>query len=418
MAETPPPAEQQLPPAQQLPAVRTPARESDTAFISVFQNEQSFEAAQRMATALCTSDIVPIAYQGVAKRGNCLIVLEIAQRTRQSVLTIMQNLNIIHGRPSWGASYVIGALNTCGRFSPLEFEWQGEEGKDDWGCRAACNVLRSGVRIRGSLITIGMAKAEGWYGKNGSKWKTMPEQMMQYRAGSFFAKIHAPEILNGMQTREELEDGAIEVELADQKPQADRPALPDSTASLTTTETAGKSAGKTTKKDKGLKAVTAATESSTTEAETTAVIEPAKPAPPEPPKADDKKTTAGPAEPPKQEQQELPAATNPAPGDDDVSEDPETEKPAPQAEKPRSKGTTVLKIGTGRKGSDKELVFVLECKGGFAGKAYIEKAVYGDENKPNIPRVDQDIYVEIEERDNTDRTRKVNFIIKWDAAEF
>lgn len=30
-----------------------------------------------------------------------------------------------------------------------------------------------------------MAKAEDWYNKNGSKWKTIPEQMLAYRAAAF-----------------------------------------------------------------------------------------------------------------------------------------------------------------------------------------------------------------------------------------
>ena len=51
-----------------------------------------------------------------------------------------------------------------------------------------------------------MAKAEGWYTKNGSKWKTMPEQMLQYRAAAFWTRAYAPEIALGMHTAEEIHD--------------------------------------------------------------------------------------------------------------------------------------------------------------------------------------------------------------------
>jgi hypothetical protein len=51
-----------------------------------------------------------------------------------------------------------------------------------------------------------MAKAEGWYAKNGSKWQTMPEQMLRYRAASFFVRAYAPELSLGLATREEIED--------------------------------------------------------------------------------------------------------------------------------------------------------------------------------------------------------------------
>ena len=51
-----------------------------------------------------------------------------------------------------------------------------------------------------------MAKDEGWYGKSGSKWQTMPELMLQYRAAAFFARTNCPEITMGMYTSEEYSD--------------------------------------------------------------------------------------------------------------------------------------------------------------------------------------------------------------------
>jgi hypothetical protein len=51
-----------------------------------------------------------------------------------------------------------------------------------------------------------MAKAEGWLDKAGSKWKTMPELMLKYRAAAFFGRLYAPEVLMGMQTSEEVID--------------------------------------------------------------------------------------------------------------------------------------------------------------------------------------------------------------------
>jgi len=51
-----------------------------------------------------------------------------------------------------------------------------------------------------------MAKDEGWLDKKGSKWQTMPRQMMMYRAASFFARVHCPEVLIGLQTVDEVQD--------------------------------------------------------------------------------------------------------------------------------------------------------------------------------------------------------------------
>ncbi len=62
-----------------------------------------------------------------------------------------------------------------------------------------------------------MAVKEGWYTKNGSKWQTMPEIMLRYRAASFFGKIYAPELLMGIQSVEENTDI---IDLSDKYPDA------------------------------------------------------------------------------------------------------------------------------------------------------------------------------------------------------
>lgn len=172
--------------------------------ISAFSSVNSFEAAQRMATALSKSTLVPKEYQG--NLSNCLIAIELSSRTGASVLMVMQNLYIVHGRPGWGAQFLIGTANTSGRFTPLRFEWQGTKGKSDWGCRAVAKDRRTSEELTGAWITWEMVKAEGWSEKAGSKWKTMPEQMFMYRAGTFWTRVYAPEIGLGMQTREEIVD--------------------------------------------------------------------------------------------------------------------------------------------------------------------------------------------------------------------
>jgi len=69
----------------------------------------SFELAQRQAKALSASDLVPQQYKGNV--ANTLVALEIANRIGASPLMVMQNLHIIHGRPSWSSTFVIAAIN-------------------------------------------------------------------------------------------------------------------------------------------------------------------------------------------------------------------------------------------------------------------------------------------------------------------
>ena len=57
-----------------------------------------------------------------------------------------------------------------------------------------------------------MAKQEGWYSKKDkkgqemSKWQSIPEQMLAYRAAAFFARVYIPNSLMGVYVEGEPED--------------------------------------------------------------------------------------------------------------------------------------------------------------------------------------------------------------------
>lgn len=179
---------------------------SEAPSIAAFASVRNFEAAQRMAQALSSSDIVPAAYKG--KLANCLVAMELAARTGASIFVVMQNLHIIQGRPSWAATFLIGSVNACGRFSPIRYEIQGgdEPSAMSYKVRALATEKATGEVLHGEWITWPMVKAEGWLDRAGSKWKTMPGQMFRYRAASFWTRVYAPDLSLGMLTAEESED--------------------------------------------------------------------------------------------------------------------------------------------------------------------------------------------------------------------
>jgi len=163
---------------------------------------KAFEHIQRVAKMFASSDLIPDAFKG--KIPNCVIALEMAHRMGANPMAVMQNLYIVHGRPGWSAQFIIACLNQCGKFSPLRFEMTGEGAERQ--CIAKAKELETGDILEGPAVSIAMAKAEGWMGKNGSKWQTMPELMLRYRAATFFGRLYAPDMLMGMQTAEEIID--------------------------------------------------------------------------------------------------------------------------------------------------------------------------------------------------------------------
>jgi hypothetical protein len=170
----------------------------------VFTGIQQFENAQRIAKALASSALVPKEYQGQTGLANTLVAMEIAGRMGLSPLQVMQNLHIIHGRPSWSSQFIIAMINGCGRFSPLDYNVSGEG--ESLSCYAYATELATGKELKGPLVTMAMAKREGWATKSGSKWQTMPDLMVRYRAAAFWGRLYVPEFLVGMKTQEEVVD--------------------------------------------------------------------------------------------------------------------------------------------------------------------------------------------------------------------
>ena len=171
---------------------------------SVFSGIQAFEDAQRIAKALASSTLIPTQFQGQQGFANCLVALEIANRMNISPFLAMQHLHVIHGRPSWSSSFIIAMVNGSGRFTPLRFEMSGEG--DSLACYAVATDVKSEQELKGPTITMAMAKKEGWSTKTGSKWQTMPELMIRYRAAAFWGRLYASDLLLGIQSQEEVVD--------------------------------------------------------------------------------------------------------------------------------------------------------------------------------------------------------------------
>lgn len=226
------------------------AQMNDFNALSMYFNGEQFATAQRVCQMLACSELVPKEYRYVPMNifnpdgtinaslkaqddnarsravANCMIALNKAATLHSDPLTIMQNMGIVYGRPSWSSSFLIGTVNSCGRYTPLKYKFD-EDGrvqetykvyKRDGGgiqknldmvnmtCYAYATEKATSQELKGSVISIRMAFDENWIQKDGSKWLTMPQQMLMYRAAAFWTRAYAPDVAQGMYTREESED--------------------------------------------------------------------------------------------------------------------------------------------------------------------------------------------------------------------
>lgn len=198
-------------------------REAEFDLTPIGQQVKQFEATMRIAKMYATSSFIPDSYKYKGQQplsaesviANCTIALEMATRMQANPLMVMQNLYIVHGQPSFSSKFLIACINASKRFSPLRYEFRGEEGTDEYGCRAVAYEVTDTKHkdpLCGDWITIKMAKAEGWTSKKGSKWLTMPSQMLRYRAAAFWQRAYCPEISMGLMTAEEVNDTYAEYE--------------------------------------------------------------------------------------------------------------------------------------------------------------------------------------------------------------
>lgn len=227
--------------------------------VSPFTTREAFQLATDMAVQLSRSSIIPNDYRDQLPKGNewvnnpdaagnCFIALELANRLRVSPLVVMQQVDVIYGRPSLRGTFMVALINSRDEFSPLDFVCTHEaeiaalerqmkdvaeqlasavgdsvqalidkmsalrkqvatiRTADDYGYYCVATRLSDGRVCRGATIDWKMVKAEGWFSKKDSKWQSIPEQMFPYRAASFWGRQYASHITLGMHEADELRD--------------------------------------------------------------------------------------------------------------------------------------------------------------------------------------------------------------------
>ena len=170
--------------------------------VTVWTDKKQFDQLLRAANMLSQTSIIPATYQG--KPQDCFVALEMATRMGVSPLVVMQNMYVVKGKPAWAGQACTMFINSCGKFAGVKHVYTGEKGTDSRGCYVTAIRISDGVQVNGVEVTIAMAKAEGW--TSNTKWRNMPELMLAYRASAFFARVHCPEALMGVQLVDEIYD--------------------------------------------------------------------------------------------------------------------------------------------------------------------------------------------------------------------
>lgn len=160
---------------------------------------ENYRDYYKLAQTICTAAIIPQAYQG--KPADVAIAIDMADRMGVSPMMVMQSMFVVKGKPSWSGQACLSFIRK--RYGNVKVLYIGERGTESRGCYVKATDA-DGDLLEGTAVTMAMAKAEGWLAN--SKWRTMPEQMLAYRAAAFFARVHCPDLLMGVQVEGEPED--------------------------------------------------------------------------------------------------------------------------------------------------------------------------------------------------------------------
>ena len=172
----------------------------ETQELAFLHDSASFEHMYRVAKAFSMSKVVPKDFQNQPE--TCMTALMMAQQLKVNPLLCLQNMQFIHGKASFSASFSIALANERGPFvGPLTWDIKGKGETLAVTCRAVLQATGEEVT---TTVTFEQAKKAGWT-KN-QAYSTMPAQMLRYRSATWLIRLYCPEVLCGLQSMDEIID--------------------------------------------------------------------------------------------------------------------------------------------------------------------------------------------------------------------
>ena len=181
----------------------TQPAQSQPGALSFLHDGAAFEHLWRVAKAFSLSGMVPGHFQG--KPESCMVALMYAQQLGEHPMVMFQEVTVINGRPGTSARFAISRANKSGLLhGPITWT---EKGQGDALEVTASATLRETGEVIQSRVTMKEAAADGW--TRNPKYKSIPAQMLRWRAATRLINLYMPEVLFGLGVREEIEQVAV-----------------------------------------------------------------------------------------------------------------------------------------------------------------------------------------------------------------
>jgi len=153
----------------------------------------------RVAKCFSMSGLVPVHFQG--KPEACMIALMYAEQLGEHPMLLFHEISVINGRPSTSAKFAISRANKSGLLLGV-ITWKSKGQGEALEVTASATLRETGEVIT-ATVSMREAAADGW--TRNPKYRSMPEQMLRWRAATRLIGLYMPEVLFGLGVREEAE---------------------------------------------------------------------------------------------------------------------------------------------------------------------------------------------------------------------
>lgn len=184
-------------------ALTTTTQQQGPGALAFLHDGAALDHLYRVGKAFSMSGMVPAHFQG--KPEACLVALMYAEQLCEHPMLIFQELSVINGRPSTSARFAIARANKSGILQgPIT--WKSKGTGDSLEVTASAVLAGTGEVIT-TTVSMKEAQADGW--TRNSKYKSIPEQMLRWRAATRLINLYLPEVLFGLGVKDEVENVSV-----------------------------------------------------------------------------------------------------------------------------------------------------------------------------------------------------------------
>lgn len=181
---------------------------------NIIMDTAKFEHCYRIAQAMGKASLIPKHLKGAdleQTAANCFLVVNQALRWRMDPFAVAPETYEVGGKLGYQGKLVAAVINTRANLAEkLSYKFSGTRGTDDYTVTVSAR-FEGEEEVKTVSVSVGQAKTQN------QMWTRDPEQKLVYTGSIRWARRHAPEIIMGVTTDDDLDYMKEEAELAAMK---------------------------------------------------------------------------------------------------------------------------------------------------------------------------------------------------------